>query len=134
MAPPTKDEDEREPGQAAADRARERLQRALDRYDSETERALDAYEAEDDRPSVVTEVNVHLPKQSRRPTEAPRSLTPEQEWPRVAKAQKLLGLILKPLPQPVRTALYAALLLALAVAAWQSGLLGKFISATLGGP
>lgn len=95
---PTRDADETEPGQAAADRVREELQAALDRYDIETARALEDYE--DDRESSISVTNVYVdrsdpdrlrvqreplttlpPKRSRHETHPVPSLRPRADDP-----------------------------------------------------
>lgn len=118
MAPPTRDEDEREPGQAAEDRVREETRRALYRFDLHTNRELEAYEAAEDRESQITQ-NFYLPAKadpvlSGRP---PKPLANFLSWfpyawrPRILLALVIIGLAY----------------------AWTHGGLGAAIGAALGG-
>lgn len=120
---PTRDADETEPGQAAADLVREELRTALDRHDRETERALDDYE--EDRESVITEVHVNLahPKTTTPPTRAPMSLRPGLPAP--------LARVLGWFPPHWRPWLLLGFLLLVAGGAWQAGLIGGLVAAMI---
>jgi len=122
MAPPTKDDDETAPGQAAADRVRERHQRAIDRYDLETERALDAYEAGDDRESItlvnnITIEDVRRAQESRKP---PHSMPARNTGELVVKAGNKALKSIDKAPPKLQPFIWIGIAVAL-VAAWRLG-------------
>lgn len=83
---------------------------------------------------IVVESDAVRFEHDERRLEPTHSLRPEKVWPKVAQAQALLLLLLKPAPKTLQGWLYVAAVGALLWVGWRTGLLGRALGTVFGLP